>query len=321
VISDVGVAFEDPGVLRVSWRADRRATTVRVGLGSSPDPHTHAPVLEVASENGRARLEGVPSGRQYVSLTVDDAVVVAAERRVEFEGPANFRDLGGYPSRLGGHTQWGVLFRSDSLHECTAEDLDRLDRLGVRTIFDLRSDEEREMAPGPRPHVVLTVSGGRLATLDPENLPDRESGERWLFDDYCAMLEVAGPAFGRLLTELANPGVYPAIVHCMGGKDRAGMSAALLLTWLDVDRETVLDDYELSSAYALADRLEPLVASLTARGIDESAARGLFGAPRWAMAGALDLLDTRYGGVGPYLRGPGGMGEAALAALRTNLLA
>jgi len=47
----------------------------------------------------------------------------------------------------------------------------------------------------------------------------------------------------------------------------------------------------------------------------------LFGAPRWAMAGVLNLLETRHGGVGPYLRGPGGMGEAALAALRTNLLA
>ena len=66
-------------------------------------------------------------------------------RRIPLDGCVNFRDLGGYASTLGGTTQWGVLFRADSLHRLSPADGEVVTgRLGIRTAVDLRATDERE---------------------------------------------------------------------------------------------------------------------------------------------------------------------------------
>jgi protein-tyrosine phosphatase len=39
------------------------------------------------------------------------------QRRLDFEGAVNFRDVGGYSTRDGRRTCWGRLYRSDSLKD------------------------------------------------------------------------------------------------------------------------------------------------------------------------------------------------------------
>jgi hypothetical protein len=50
------------------------------------------------------------------------------------------------------------------------------------------------------------------------------------------------------------------------------------------------------------------------------AAAGVLSVPRWAMARALDELDSRHGGVEAYLTGPAGMSTADLRTLRGRLV-
>jgi protein-tyrosine phosphatase len=59
-------------------------------------------------------------------------------RRIPFQGALNFRDIGGYPAAGGLQTRWRLIYRSDSRHFLTAEDLPVFDALGVRSIYDLR---------------------------------------------------------------------------------------------------------------------------------------------------------------------------------------
>jgi len=172
-------------------------------------------------------------------------------RRVPFAGALNFRDIGGYPVAGGGMTRWRAVYRSDSLHFLTGADLAAFDALGVTTIYDLRRPDEVASFPGPRDHVRLQIPNGDLAASAP-GLQTRRDGEVWLAADYLSMLATAGPAFGRLLSRLADDAELPAVVHCLGGKDRTGMVIALLLCALGVDRETVLDDYELTSRFQVA---------------------------------------------------------------------
>src|SRR4051812_43178195 len=70
-----------------------------------------------------------------------------SERRLRLEGPVNFRDLGGHPTRDGGQTRRGVLFRADSLFGLSPNDLDRLSGIRLRTAVDLRTGEEVERHP------------------------------------------------------------------------------------------------------------------------------------------------------------------------------
>jgi protein-tyrosine phosphatase len=239
-------------------------------------------------------------------------------RHIPFEGPLNFRDIGGYPVASGGITRWSAVYRSDSLHRLTEDDLLAFDALGVKAIYDLRRPSELSRFPGPRAYVHLEIAGGDIAKAQAAGLRTRRDGEEWLAADYLSMLPAAAPAFGKLLSRLADGGQLPAVVHCLGGKDRTGMAIALLLTALGVDRDTVLDDYELTSE-CYAARVPEVVEAFAALGIPRPAGEGLLSTPRWAMAQALQELDRAYDGIEPYLLGPGGMPPATLHALRASL--
>jgi protein-tyrosine phosphatase len=320
----------DTSPIRVELESDGKGLAIRwepagddeieIGLGPSPDVRTHTTVLRPPAGATSGRIDEVPPGRPYVSVSRDGTVVIAAERRVRFGGTLNFRDLGGYLTASGGRTRWGQLFRSSSLHKLTTEDLDVLDSLGVRTIYDLRSDDERTKQPGPRPAQALPVPLRFTEVPDLSPLRERSDGEQWLADDYRAMLHHGGPVFGRLLTDLAEVDRTPAVFHCAGGKDRTGLATALLLSALGVDRETVLDDYELTDRYLSARDAPTLVDAMVEMGITRPAAEGLLSTPRWVMVEALSLLDDDYGGPEGYLRGPAGIPASVLDDLRTRFV-
>ena len=67
--------------------------------------------------------------------------MVGAERTVNWGGLHNARDLGGLPSRRG-VTAFGRVFRSPRLDDLDSTAWGDLDRDGIRTIIDLRNDDE-----------------------------------------------------------------------------------------------------------------------------------------------------------------------------------
>lgn len=321
-VTRVEVEGDDHGGLVVRWEL-RGETPVDVAVGPSPEAIDHVHAVRGAAGQRSVRLTGLAPGRHFVSVAPagGGGAMVAGERRLPFAGPTNFRDLGGYPTATGGRTRWGRLFRSDALHRLTPEDLVAFERLGIRSVIDLRSEAERRRAPNlvPSRDLALLEIGGEAPRFD--HLRRAADGERWLREQYLHMLAHAGPQFGSLLGGLTEPGGVPAVFHCVAGKDRTGMVAALLLTWLGVDRETVLDDYELTGSCRNPAHDEDVVAWFVEAGAAPDAVAGLLAAPRAAMADTLAVLDRDYGGIEAYLRGPAGLDAAALDRLRQTLIA
>ena len=98
------------------------------------------------------------------------------ERLLPLVGACNFRDLGGYPTVDGRFTRWGKLFRSDTLHELTEEDLELLRQIGLTSIIDLRTKTELErtgrgpLAEEPiayRSTPVTRIVGGQMVIPSP----------------------------------------------------------------------------------------------------------------------------------------------------------
>lgn len=110
------------------------------------------------------------------------------------------------------------------------------------------------------------------------------------------------------------------MIHCLGGKDRTGLTIALLLAALGVEPEIILDDYELTNDYRGVAHVPEVVELFVVSGIARPAAEGVLGAPRWVMAAALSKLDQTYGGIESYLLGRGGMEPAALEAVKAALI-
>ncbi|MFE4396328.1 tyrosine-protein phosphatase [Streptomyces sp. CB02056] len=262
-------------------------------------------------------------------------------RSLGLRGALNARDLGGYRTADGRILRPGVALRSDGLNRVTAEDLGPLGALGLRSVVDLRSMAEvRETGldhlPGgvtlhhlpllaPDFDIVLLVRDA-LADHDPERqralLGDGRAAARmaglyrWFVTD-----RVARERFAALLRLLADPQGPPLLFHCSAGKDRTGWAAALLLTALGVDRETVLADYLLTN-----ERSAPVVR----RVLDDFGARGLMREPELLLpvfradGGYLDAafaeVAAGWGGFDAYWRDGLGLDGEVLAGLRANLL-
>jgi protein-tyrosine phosphatase len=179
-------------------------------------------------------------------------------RRVPLRGAVNFRDLGGYRTADGRAVKWRTVYRSDSLADLDAEDLAEVAALGLRSLFDLRHDHERERLPnrlpegdtttvhniGFFPHgveqMLRDVRAGRATPAEVDEL-FREMYRRLPLDH--------AEVYGELLQRLVQPDALPAVFHCTSGKDRTGFAAVVLLTALGVPRATIVEDYLLTNQF------------------------------------------------------------------------
>jgi protein-tyrosine phosphatase len=168
-------------------------------------------------------------------------LTLAEGRRIAVPGLFNFRDLGGYPT-ADGEFPWHRLFRSDALHQLDPAGLAELSRLGLRTVVDLRTHVEVEIAPSPLDHlparhVHVSILGGDLQSLPLE-----------LEAIYAYVVRECGNAIADAIRPLCSGEAFPALLHCSAGKDRTGIVVAMVLAVLGVPDECIAADYALSAA-------------------------------------------------------------------------
>jgi protein-tyrosine phosphatase len=251
-------------------------------------------------------------------------------REVGWDGFHNARDLGDLPTLDGRRTRRGALYRSATLRFVTDAGWREAYDAGVRTIIDLRNDDEvRPGAPD------LTAQGG-TASLPPDQretvappgmtrvwvpLDDVEDVEFWrgLNRDglngtplyFTPFLRAKPARCATAVTAVARAAPGGVVFHCGGGRDRTGLVALLLLSLAGVQPAAIADDYELTTDGVR--RLSALV------GHDDSAAVARALAERGTTARAA-VLDTLSGlDAGAYLRGAGVSGPD-LDAVRERLL-
>ena len=190
-----------------------------------------------------------------LSPVAANKLALADERRVlDLEGGVNFRDLGGYMTEGGRITKWETVYRSGSPADLTEADFKELSRRGIRTVCDFRTNEEREKEPNRFAEGNSDVeywtrdytmeAGDLMAVLGGEDAGPAKSRAA-MIAFYRDLPEQHAESYRQMFRYLAE-GRTPLAFNCSAGKDRAGMGAALLLTLLDVPRETVIADYALS---------------------------------------------------------------------------
>jgi protein-tyrosine phosphatase len=203
-------------------------------------------------------------------------------------------------------------------------DFETFASLGIRSVYDLRSDLERETTPNRLPEASHTIAEVALIgdeATRPAFDSDLMDGEAFLADLYVHVLESSAGTFGRILSGLADEPRLPAVFHCAAGKDRTGLVAAVLLSALGVSEEDILDDYELTSHYRSPEPVHEMMERMrTETGVTPEVVAGVLRTPRWAMQAALARIRDRHGGIDGYLTGPAAVDPALPDALRRLLL-
>jgi protein-tyrosine phosphatase len=325
IVTDAWLERDSPDRLVVKWAVSGSCEQVNVAWGPSPAAVDHTGEVTLDAALGAAVLDILQVARPFVSITPvgGEAALVVCERNLGFAGAYNFRDLGGYPTAGGARTRWGRVFRSDTL-ALKESDFEVFDCLGIRVVYDLRSDLERATTPNrlpPGDRLVECIPLASEEAVRPAIEAGLKDGEAFLADLYLSMLEHCAEDFGRILTGLADDSKLPAVFHCAAGKDRTGVVAAVLLSVLGVDEEVVLDDYELTSLYRTPEMVASSLDRLSADSIiSAEAVAGILRTPRWAMRSALVEVSRRHGGIVGYATGPGRVDAQVVETLRENLL-
>lgn len=267
-------------------------------------------------EPGMAGLAAARAdGRRRMAATIR-SLAAAPGRHLAVPGTVNFRDVGGYPAGRG-QVRWRTLLRSDGLHRLGPGAHEMLAVLGLRTVLDLRTGFECEIAPSPLDELAgLGALTAHVSLIgDDLGAVPAELGEVY---DY--VIDQRGAELAAAIRTLARPGGLPALVHCSAGKDRTGIVVGLALALAGVPDEIIAADYALSSRY-LDPQHTPTIGRVQAStGLGDRLTAELLASPPELMTRVLARARRRGGDVAGYLAAHG-VTEAELTALRSALVA
>lgn len=282
-------------------------------------PDDFTPALGIADAQG---LEREPGGR------------------IVLEGLPNTRDVGGIPAAGGRFVKHARLIRSGALARATSRDLETLvDDYDVRTVIDLRTEEERREKPDPEDQLVgvrfedaPVLSASTFGVTREGGMKQAIKALRTLKNDPASiMAEVyAGmmtdgqsqQGFARFFQDVLAADEGAVLWHCTIGKDRAGLAAALLLHALGVAPEDIMQDYLATNHYAQSET-QSIVDALSSFGLggklDASIQVINSADPRFLHA-ALDAVEKNYGSLDAYVRDQLGVSDEQRDTLRERYL-
>jgi protein-tyrosine phosphatase len=249
----------------------------------------------------------------------------------ELAGVRNFRDVGGLPTVDGRRVRYGVLFRSGHLAHATEQDAEFLASLELHTIFDFRNAADQKLEgpdvelPGVR-NVNLPLSdpadGSEFWKLVRDGeieqlrgvLGDGKAANR-MIASYRTIIKERTAEHTRVLHSLAEDSV-PALMHCAAGKDRAGLSIAVTLLALGVEREAIVTDYLESNAKHRRYKVHRSGSSGAGYSPEVMELLSpLFEARAEYLSAAFETIEETWGGVEDYLE----QGLRVTAELRERL--
>lgn len=183
---------------------------------------------------------------------------------------------------------------------------------GVRTVLDLRGDDEVAEAASPFREGLayrrVPFTSARMMALH------RAAHDGTLADEL-RRTAVAGGGLAEAVGAIADgePGI---VLHCAAGRDRTGIVVATVLAAIGVPDAEIVADYvasddELVEEYARFKAANPDRAAEVDEGVTKRA---------WVMGAVLATLRGSFGGAAAYL-GFAGVRPEQLAAIRAKLIA
>lgn len=334
-IDQAAVERTAPNSVVISWKDKDPVDVYR--LDRPDQPIGEARLVSAADRDGRHALTLADGARPYFLLKDggDKSTVKVAERLVPLEQGSNFRDIGGYPAAGGKHVKWGRIYRSGATAMLTDRDIAAIDALGIGAMVDLRSVEERQIAPTRLNRIPYNANDYSMRAIVAQIGKPRPPGQpaatsSTMYSDWLVSL---APQY-RMIFDKLLAGDGAVSFNCSAGQDRTGVATALVLSALGVPRDVIYADYHLSTRYRQPqNELPPIdpakyadnpVALFFAQ--MQASPQGKTPQPLYEadgkpkLAATFAAIDRRWGSVDRYLDEVLGIDAVKLASLRADYL-
>ncbi|KEZ41979.1 hypothetical protein SAPIO_CDS6556 [Scedosporium apiospermum] len=234
----------------------------------------------------------------------------------QIPGTFNFRSISHPPS-----VKENFIYRSGLLSSVSEEGKkEMVEVLGVRAVFDLRFNEERERDLEPE---LEGVEHFWLGIADVDRVAEGNDKWRTLEEMYFYFLTTHRPIFRDIFLHVLQKPDRPLLIHCTAGKDRTAVAVALLLSLAGVPEEVIAHDYALTRI-----GLEPvrdLLISKITRGLgdvdwENGPLKTLIGCEAATMLSFLRAMDEKFdGGVEGFVVSELGFNREEVEGIKKNL--
>ena len=175
----------------------------------------------------------------------------------------NARDFGGIKTRDSKTIKGNIIIRSSYLNKLKAEDAKKLCEInGLKTVIDLRSQDEinkrpdyiidgvkyeyipffddssMEMTSGMGSDVLSALKKSSSIEELKNYVPDLNDVYRLMARDNYSTSQISA-----CIKRIINNRNGSVLFHCTAGKDRTGVTAAILLKMLNVSDDIIMEDY------------------------------------------------------------------------------
>jgi protein-tyrosine phosphatase len=256
-------------------------------------------------------------------------------RVLTLSGIHNFRDYGGYGAR-GGRLRAGYLWRSGQHCAASAQDLEAVHQLGIATVIDLRGDSERAAFPCLRHDEfageVLFHPGETAGSHGRAAHEEFAAGIKTADDARTAMMRlydtlpfrpVLARTFGLYVQALAQRDA-PSLLHCLAGKDRTGLAAALVHALMGVHHDDMMADYLLTNTAGNSEaRIAAGAASVRSgfgAAMDDGALRMIMSVQPEFLDRSFAAIRAAHGSVEAYTEAVLGADQDAVCRIEANLV-
>jgi protein-tyrosine phosphatase len=231
----------------------------------------------------------------------------------------------------------GEVYRSAEFSSLTGDAARSFADLGIRTVYDFRTADERAAAVNAVPpgteYIVLDILADRSEAGPAQMmkvLTDPKAAEALLGDGKAvAMFEQsyrefidlpsARTGYHQFFGALSTKEHRPALFHCTTGKDRTGWGAASLLMLLGVSDDDVMADYLLTND-SLVPALQPMVDQFSSIGGDPSLLAPVIGVQREYLDAAREAMEAKYTSIEGYFTDGLGLSADTIDTLRADLV-
>lgn len=259
-----------------------------------------------------------------------------------FDGVPNSRSLGGLPLKQGGTTKDGVFYRTAALNQLSKKGRKQLEDASIGVIADLRTEIEKITAPDrvpEYPHLTrvkqIPIETGNLSPVAfAKQVEAAKKGGQAALDKlsetvpslaemYIQMISTSAKQLAKvaaLVSEVEEGKNNAVVVHCTAGKDRTGISVALILDVVGVERDAIVQNYAVSQDYLAGPWADGMLGKLKKAGVPmvPKIVDMVTTTPPEAIEGVFKWIDENYGSTEEYLMS-GGLTAAQLENLRLAL--